>query len=49
MISLMKWCKRRGMKYIVLDVGSKDVAVLNLYRKLNFKEFGKSIGYIKKF
>lgn len=49
MISLMEWCKRRGMKYMALDVEPDDVAALNLYRKLGFKDFGESKGYVKKF
>jgi len=49
MISLMAWCKRQGMKYMVLDVESDESAALSLYRKLDFVEFGESVGYVKKF
>lgn len=49
MINLMEWCKTQGMKYMTLDVDSDETAALNLYRKLDFKEFKESAGYIKKF
>jgi ribosomal protein S18 acetylase RimI-like enzyme len=49
MTCLMEWCKERGIKYMALDVEPDDVAALNLYRKLGFKEFGESNGYVKKF
>lgn len=49
MISLMEWCRTRGMKYMALDVESDESAALNLYRKLGFREFGESAGYVKKF
>jgi len=49
MISLMDWCRRQGMKYVALDVDSDESAALNLYRKLDFIEFGESAGYVKKF
>jgi ribosomal protein S18 acetylase RimI-like enzyme len=49
MISLMEWCRIRGMKYMALDVESDESAALNLYRKLGFREFGESAGYVKKF
>lgn len=48
MINLMEWCRNRGMKYMALDVGPRDITAVNLYRKLNFEEFGRSAGYIKK-
>jgi len=34
---------------MTLDVDSNETAALNLYRKLDFKEFRESAGYIKKF
>jgi len=49
MISLMEWCRTQGMKYMALDVEPHESAALNLYRKLDFKEFGESAGYVKKF
>ncbi len=48
MIILMEWCKTQRMKYMALDVESNEIAALNLYRKLGFKEFGESAGYVKK-
>ena len=48
MINLMEWCKNRGMKYMALDVRPRDIAAVNMYRKLNFEEFGESAGYVKK-
>ncbi len=47
MIQLMEWCKAQGMKYMTLD--ADETAALNLYRKLGFKEYGESAGYVKKF
>ena len=47
MIQLMEWCKAQGMKYMTLD--TDETAALNLYRKLGFKEYGESAGYVKKF
>jgi len=35
------------MKYMTLD--TDETAALNLYRKLGFKEYGESAGYVKKF
>jgi len=49
MISLMEWCRTQGMRYMALDVESDERAALNLYKKLDFMEFGESAGYIKKF
>lgn len=49
MIKLMEWCKTQGMKYMALDVETDEIAAPNLYRKLDFKEFRESAGYIKKF
>jgi len=48
MVNLMEFCRRQGMKYVALDVELDEVAALNLYRKLGFKEFGESKGYVKK-
>lgn len=49
MTSLMEYCKNLGMKCIALDVEPNEVAALNLYRKLGFRDFGDSKGYVKKF
>ena len=49
MIRLMEWCKTQGMKYMALDVGCDETVALNLYRKLDFREFKESAGYVKKF
>ncbi|MFQ6064139.1 MAG: GNAT family N-acetyltransferase [Candidatus Bathyarchaeia archaeon] len=49
MINLMEWCEAKGMKYITLDVEADENAALNLYKKLDFKEYGESAGYVKKF
>ena len=49
MISLMEWCRRQGMKYTALDVESNESTALSLYSKLDFMEFGESVGYVKKF
>jgi len=47
MIQLMESCKTQGMKYMTLD--TDETAALNLYRKLGFKEYGESAGYVKHF
>lgn len=49
MISLMKWCRKRGMRRMVLDVEPCEKAAMGLYRKLRYEEVGKPApGYIRK-
>lgn len=48
MLRLMESCKTQGMRDVALDVETNEMAARNLYRKLDFKEFGESAGYVKK-
>jgi ribosomal protein S18 acetylase RimI-like enzyme len=48
MMNLMEWCRRRHVRYMALDVWPRDTAAVNLYRKLNFHEYGRSAAYVKR-